>query len=159
MPSDKACAAPNHACRYDPRAELPLRTQPASSSPVARVRAGAGDREIGGPEGSGIMLRNSRCGCLLWELMSFGSWLAMHVPIAEGFAILLSTPKGRKLRLKTHTASSTAPRAWSSHASHGQVMSELQRGCQQTGVCAESLACRQKHHQSQCPVAAAPLLE
>mmetsp|Transcript_25193 Transcript_25193/g.68456 ORF Transcript_25193/g.68456 Transcript_25193/m.68456 type:complete len:298 (+) Transcript_25193:67-960(+) len=46
--------------RYDPSAELPRRTQPVSSSPVARVRAGAGDREIGGPDGEGIMLRNSR---------------------------------------------------------------------------------------------------
>eukprot|EP00983_Pelagomonas_calceolata_P051018 1142224-Pelagomonas_calceolata.AAC.3 len=45
---------------YDPSAELPRRTQPVSSSPVARVRAGAGDREIGGPDGEGIMLRNSR---------------------------------------------------------------------------------------------------
>eukprot|EP00967_Tisochrysis_lutea_P054377 scaffold67961_cov21-Tisochrysis_lutea.AAC.1 len=44
---------------YDPSAELPRRTQPVSSSPVARVRAGAGDREIGGPDGEGIMLRNS----------------------------------------------------------------------------------------------------
>ncbi|KAF5834298.1 hypothetical protein DUNSADRAFT_9121 [Dunaliella salina] len=45
--------------RYDPSAEPPLRTQPVSSSPVARVRAGAGDREIGGPDGEGIMLCNS----------------------------------------------------------------------------------------------------
>ena len=46
--------------RMDPSAELPRQTRAAVNSPVARLRAGAGDRELGGPEGEGILLRGSR---------------------------------------------------------------------------------------------------